>query len=74
MTLVSPARAPTVMMCEAPVSPRSRNARATGASILISCQGTIPVRTAATAIYKNVQISKERIIPMGKSCWGFFAS
>ena len=38
MTLVSPASAPKVIMCEAVVSPRSRKARAIGASMFTSCQ------------------------------------
>ena len=74
ITLVSPASAPSVIMCEAPVRPRSKKARAIGASMLISRHGTIPVRIAATEIYSAVQISKEAIIPMGRSLCGFFAS
>ena len=61
-------------MCEAVGRPRSRKARATGASILICCQFTIPVSTAATATYKMVQIPSEAIMPMGKSRCGFLAS
>ena len=34
----------------------------------------MPVSTAATAIYKTVQISSEAMMPMGKSRCGFFAS
>ena len=60
ITLVSPARAPTVMTCEAVVSPRSMNARAMGASMLISRHGTMPVRTPATRMYKIVQIPARR--------------
>ena len=74
ITLVSPASAPSVMMCDAPVRPRSRNARATGASILISRQGTMPVSTAATAMYNTVQTSRDKMIPIGRSRCGFFAS
>ena len=74
ITLVSPANAPSVMMCEAVVSPRSIKARAMGASILISCHGTIPVSTEATAMYRAVQINSEAMIPIGKSRCGFFAS
>ncbi len=62
------------MMCDAVVSPRSRNARAMGASMLICCHGTIPVSTPATAIYKTVQITSEAIMPIGKSRCGFLAS
>ena len=53
ITLVRPASAPRVMMCDAPVRPRSRKARAMGASMLTSRHGTMPVRTAATAIYSS---------------------
>ena len=48
ITLESPARAPSVIMCDAVLSPRSRNACAMGASTLMFCHGTIPVSTAAT--------------------------
>ena len=74
ITLVSPANAPSVMICDAVVSPRSMNARAIGASMFTSRQGTMPVSTAATAIYKTVQISKEAMMPIGKSRCGFLAS
>ena len=50
MTLVSPASAPSVMTCDAVESPRSRKARAMGASMFTSCQCTIPVSTPATAM------------------------
>src|ERR1700732_3369908 len=71
MTLVSPASAPKVITCEAVVKPRSRNARAIGASILTSCQCTIPVNTPATEIYSSVQTNNETIIPIGRSRCGF---
>src|SRR5215813_839746 len=74
MTLVSPASAPNVMMCEAVVRPRSRNARAIGASMLTSCQCTMPVNTPATEMYSSVQISSDTMMPIGKSRCGFFAS
>ena len=74
ITLVRPAKAPRVMMCEATFKPRSMKARAIGASILMSRQGTMPVRTAATEMYSAVQISSEAMIPIGKSRCGFFAS
>ena len=67
ITLVSPARAPIVITCDAPTSPRSRKARAIGASMLMSRHGSMPVSTAATEMYKVVQISREAIIPIGKS-------
>src|SRR5438105_8219622 len=74
ITLVKPAKAPSVMMCEAAVKPRSMKARAIGASILMSRQGTMPVSTAATEMYSVVQTRSEAIIPIGKSRCGFFAS
>ena len=55
-------------------SPRSRNARAMGASMLTSRHGTMPVSTAATEIYRIVQASSETMMPMGKSRCGFLAS
>ena len=74
ITLVRPASAPSVMMWDAPVSPRSMKARAMGASMLTSRHGTMPVRTAATAMYNAVQISSEAMMPIGRSRCGFFAS
>ncbi len=61
-------------MCDAPVNPRSRNARAIGASMFTSRHGTMPVRIAATEMYSTVQIRRERIMPIGKSRCGFLAS
>ena len=74
ITLVSPARAPRVMIWDAVVRPRSMKARAIGASMLMSRQGTIPVRTADTRMYNTVQTSSEVMIPIGRSRCGFFAS
>ena len=34
----------------------------------------MPVITAATTMYKTVQSSREVMIPMGTSRWGFLAS
>ncbi len=74
MTLVSPASAPSVITWEAVVRPRSRNARAIGASMFTSCQGTMPVRMPATMMYSTVQTRSETMMPIGKSRCGFFAS
>src|ERR1700679_1574833 len=45
-----------------------------GASMLISFHGTIPVSTAAIAIYSTVHTTSDAMIPIGKSRCGFFAS
>src|SRR6202047_1541490 len=74
ITLVSPANAPAVIRYEAFVKPRSRNATESGASILISFQGTIPVRTAATRMYKIVHTTNDAMMPIGRSRCGFLAS
>ena len=45
-----------------------------GASILTLRHGTMPVRMAATEMYRKVQISSEAMMPMGRSRCGFLAS
>ena len=34
----------------------------------------MPVRTPATEMYRMVQMARDRMMPMGKSRCGFFAS
>src|SRR5215510_11335543 len=55
------------------------NANATGAlrnawSVLNCTTGTIPERTADTARYRNVQMTSDAMIPIGRSRRGFLAS
>src|SRR5713101_7304992 len=45
-----------------------------GASIFTSRHGTMPVRTAATEMYRMVQTTSEAMMPMGRSRCGFLAS
>jgi hypothetical protein len=50
------------------------NASDTPAVSLISLAGTIPVRTATTAMYSTVQTTSDPMIPIGMSRRGFLAS
>src|SRR2546427_446621 len=56
------------------VSPARLNASTTGASILISLEGTMPVKTADTAMYNSVQMTSDAMMPTGTSWAGFRAS
>ena len=54
--------------------PTRLNASTTGASMLISLVGTMPVNTAETAMYKTVQIINDAMMPTGTSFEGSRAS
>ena len=73
-TDVMPATAPTETSNSAQGSPTCLKASDTGASILICRYGTIPVSTAAIAMYNSVHSTSETIIPMGTSRDGLRAS
>src|SRR5215475_2647571 len=56
------------------VNPTRLNASTTGASMLISVVGTMPVRTADTAMYNTVQMINDATMPIGTSLAGLRAS
>ena len=66
-TDVMPATAPIEIRSCAQGSPTWRKASDTGASMLIWSYGTIPVRTAATAMYSTVHSTSETMMPIGTS-------
>jgi hypothetical protein len=54
--------------------PTKERANETGASTLSFVYGTIPVKTADTAIYNTVHTIRDPIIPIGISRCGRFTS
>ena len=73
-TDVMPVIAPAATRYCIHVSPARLKASTTGASILISLVGTMPVSTAETAMYSIVQMMSDAMMPIGTSRAGSRAS